>query len=75
MYAKFRQNWAHGGSAMDVAAWLLELGLAEHAESFATNGVDAAVLLELTNDDLKDLGVAKLADRKRLLKAIEGLSN
>ena len=59
---------------MDVGAWLNELGLAEYADAFAMNGVDSEVLRELSNDDLKDLGVARLADRKRLLKAIEGLS-
>lgn len=60
---------------MDISAWLKELGLAEHAEAFATNGIDSGILPELTNDDLKDLGVARLADRKRLLKAIEDLSS
>ncbi len=60
---------------MDVGAWLRELGLAEYAEAFATNGIDSAILPELTNDDLKDLGIARLADRKRLLKAIEELSS
>ena len=59
---------------MDVGAWLRELGLAECAEAFAENGIDAAMLPELNNDDLKDLGVTRLADRKRLLKAIEELS-
>src|SRR5688500_2161612 len=59
---------------MDVEAWLKQLGLAEYAGPFAANGVDSAILLELTNDDLKDLGVVKLADRKRLLKAIAELS-
>ena len=58
---------------MDVGAWLTELGLAEYAEAFAANGVDSAILPELSNDDLKDLGIAKLADRKRLLKAIADL--
>src|SRR5688572_6024700 len=70
----FRPLWCTGGSAMDVGAWLKELGLAEYADAFATNGVDSTILLELSNDDLKDLGVARLADRKRLLKAIESLS-
>jgi class 3 adenylate cyclase/tetratricopeptide (TPR) repeat protein len=60
---------------MDVGVWLKELGLAEHAEAFAANGVDFAILPELTNDDLKDIGVGRLADRKRLLKAIEELSS
>jgi len=59
---------------MDVAAWLKGLELEVYAEAFAENGVDAGLLRELTNDDLKDLGVARLADRKRLLKAIAGLS-
>ena len=59
---------------MDIGAWLRELGLAECAEAFAENGIDAAMLPELNNEDLKDLGVTRLADRKRLLKAIEGLS-
>ncbi len=58
---------------MDVGAWLRGLGLEEYTEAFAENGVDATLLPELTNDDLKDLGVARLADRKRLLKAIGGL--
>src|SRR5262249_42008180 len=53
--------------------WLNDLGMAQFAEAFASNGVDAEMLRELSNDDLKDLGVAKLADRKRLLKAIADL--
>jgi class 3 adenylate cyclase/tetratricopeptide (TPR) repeat protein len=56
-----------------VGDWLRELGLAEHADAFATNGVDFDLLPELTNEDLKDLGIARLADRKLLLKAIAEL--
>ncbi len=59
---------------MDVGAWLRELGLADYAGAFEENGVDAALLPELTNEDLKDLGIARLSDRKRLLKAIAKLS-
>ena len=59
---------------MDVAAWLKEHGLEEYAEAFAENGVDAGLLPELSNEDLKDLGIARLADRKRLLRAIAQLS-
>jgi class 3 adenylate cyclase/tetratricopeptide (TPR) repeat protein len=60
---------------MDVSAWLKKQGLETHAEAFAENGVDAGLLPELTNEDLKDLGVSRLADRKRLLRAIEKLSD
>jgi len=59
---------------MNVRSWLKEHGLEEHADAFAENGVDAALLPELSNDDLKDLGIHRLADRKRLLKAIEALA-
>ena len=59
---------------MDVAAWLHELGLEAYAAAFAENGVDAELLGDLDNEDLKDLGVAKLADRKRLLNAIADLA-
>ncbi len=58
---------------MDVGAWLKGLGLEEYVEAFAENGVDAALLRELSNEDLKDLGVARLADRKTILKAIEAM--
>ncbi len=59
---------------MDVGKWLQSLGFQEHAAAFEENGVDAALLRELTNEDLKDLGVTRLAERKRLLKAISDLS-
>jgi len=62
------------GPMIEVRAWLGELGLEQYADSFIANGVDTDLLPELTNDDLKDLGVARLADRKCLLKAIAALS-
>lgn len=58
---------------MNVREWLSTLDLQDHAPSFEENGVDIALLPELTNEDLKDLGVARLADRKRLLKEIARL--
>ena len=56
--------------ADNITQWLEDLGFAQHAAEFVENGVDLDLLSEITNDDLKDLGVARLADRKRLLKAI-----
>ena len=58
---------------MQVGDWLREIGLAEYADAFAENRVDAGILPELTNEDLKDLGVLRLGDRKRILKAIANL--
>ena len=57
---------------LDVARWLADHGLGQHAKTFGKQGVGADVLHELTDADLKELGL-KLGDRKRLLKAIAAL--
>jgi len=59
--------------ASDIQQWLAGLGLGAFAEAFVENGVDLSLLPELTNDDLKDMGVARVADRKRIFKAIEAI--
>ena len=58
---------------MDVANWLESLGLEQYSQAFADNAVDAALLPALTADDLKELGVAALGHRRRLLEAIAAL--
>ena len=58
---------------MDIAAWLRELGLERYAEAFRDNDVDFAVLLTLSADDLKELGVSSLGHRRKLLEAIAQL--
>ena len=58
---------------MDVGEWLRSLGLAQFEATFRENGIDAEVLPELTEADLEKLGML-LGHRKRLLKAIAGLS-
>jgi predicted ATPase/class 3 adenylate cyclase len=52
-----------------IANWLNELGLGQYAQSFAENGIDLGVLRDLTDQDLKDLGVL-LGHRRKLLRAI-----
>jgi class 3 adenylate cyclase/predicted ATPase len=54
--------------AGDIADWLEELGLSKYAELFAENEIGLDILPDLSDADLKDLGVP-LGDRKRLLKA------
>ena len=61
--------------ANDIAQWLEDLGFVQYTEAFVENGVDFDLLSEITNDDLKDLGVSRLADRKRLLKAIAAFAD
>lgn len=58
--------------AENLKSWLSGIGLGEHVERFAGNGVDWDVLLELTEADLRELGLS-LGDRKRLMKALAGL--
>jgi class 3 adenylate cyclase len=55
---------------VNVGGWLHSLGLGGHEAAFRANRVDAAVLPELTADDLREIGVAAVGDRRRLLAAI-----
>jgi class 3 adenylate cyclase len=55
---------------MDVGGWLRGLGLGQYEEKFRDNKIDADLLPRLTVDDLKDIGVAVVGDRRRLLDAI-----
>ncbi len=49
----------------DIRQWLEGQELGEYADAFAENRVDANVLPTLTNDDLKDIGVLAVGDRRR----------
>src|SRR5271163_2256142 len=59
---------------MDVGVWLHGLGLGEYEAAFRENKIDGDVLPNLTADDLKELGVAVVGDRRKLLSAIASLS-
>src|SRR5260221_13453116 len=58
---------------MDVGGWLRDLGLGRYEPVFIENAIDSDVLPELTEDDLKKLGIP-LGDRKRLIKAIKAIT-
>ena len=60
---------------MDIATWLHGLGLQQYERAFRENAIDATVLLELTAEDLKDLGVNLVGHRRKLLAAIATLRN
>jgi class 3 adenylate cyclase len=60
---------------MDVAEWLRGLGLEQYAPAFHQNDIDSEVLRRLTADDLRDLGVASVGHRRRLLDAIAALTD
>jgi len=58
---------------MNIGDWLGTLGLAEYETAFRDNRIDAEVLPKLTAEDLKELGVSALGDRRKLLDAIAAL--
>src|SRR5215831_9908171 len=58
---------------MDVGGWLRDLGLGRYEPTFIENAISSDVLPELTEGDLKKLGIP-LGDRKRLIKAIRAMA-
>src|SRR5207344_2171456 len=58
---------------MDVVVWLRSLGLGKYEAIFRENEIDETVLPGLTAEDLKELGVAALGHRRKLLDAIAAL--
>ena len=61
--------------AEDIRVWLEGLGLDEYSDAFIDNAIDRELLPHLTNEDLKELGITKLGDRKKLLLNLEQLSS
>jgi SAM domain (Sterile alpha motif) len=61
-------------AAFDVGVWLSALGLEQYEAAFRENAIDAAVLPTLTADDLRELGVAAIGHRRRLMNAIGELA-
>ena len=55
---------------MDIPGWLKNLGLEQYEAVFHDNDIEGSVLYSLTNEDLKDIGVASVGHRRRLLDAI-----
>jgi class 3 adenylate cyclase len=58
----------------DLARWLEKLGMSEYAQRFAENRIDLSVLPDLTDQDLKELGIV-LGYRRKIVRAIGELSN
>ena len=58
---------------MNVADWLRQIGLEQYVQLFAEQDISAEVLPHLTAEDIKDLGIAVVGRRRRLLVAIAAL--
>src|SRR5262249_11845473 len=61
-----------GSDMKGIAEWLASIGLSEYAQRFADNAIDLSVIRDLTEQDLKELGVL-LGHRRKLLRAIAEL--
>jgi class 3 adenylate cyclase len=57
---------------MDLGGWLRSLGLEQYEAAFRENAIDNTVLLDLTEDHLREIGIP-LGARLKLLKAIAAL--
>ena len=58
---------------MDITQWLQNLELEQYTEIFKNNDIDEQVLLHLTADNLKDIGITSLGHRMQILEAVSKL--
>jgi len=65
-----RSRFASAMADAAVAGWLEEMGLAALIESFEREGVDSEALAALNHAQLKELGVARLGDRAKLMSKV-----
>src|SRR6516225_3509044 len=57
-----------------IVDWLKQLGVSEYAERFVESDIDTSVLRDLTDQDLKELGVS-LGHQRKMLRAIAELAS
>jgi class 3 adenylate cyclase/tetratricopeptide (TPR) repeat protein len=58
--------------SVDVDRWLVQLGLPQYAEAFRAHAIDLDTLWRLSDADLREIGVAPLGHRKRMLADLGG---
>jgi mitogen-activated protein kinase kinase kinase len=68
-YRDFIRTWTDN----HVVRWLTNIKCGNHAELFKANDIRGDVLLELDQDTLKEVGVASIGDRLRILNAVKSL--
>jgi class 3 adenylate cyclase/predicted ATPase len=60
--------------ARDISEWLVDLGLGKYADTFAENEIDFDTLPHISDEDLKEIGIA-LGARRKLLVAVSELES
>ncbi|KAG6879977.1 hypothetical protein C0992_008570 [Termitomyces sp. T32_za158] len=68
-YIDFIRTW----NDSHVSRWLSEIKCASHAQTFKANDIRGDVLLELDQQTLKEMGVASIGDRLRIVNAVKAL--
>src|SRR5712671_6567147 len=68
-YPDFLRTW----SDPHVSAWLNNIKCGHHASTFRTSDIRGDVLLELDQVNLKEIGIASVGDRLRILNAVKAL--
>jgi class 3 adenylate cyclase/tetratricopeptide (TPR) repeat protein len=59
----------------DIEDWLTEIGLAHLIPLLTKHSIRLDILSDISDADLRDIGVQELGDRKRLVRAIAALSD
>ncbi|TRM56212.1 ste11-like protein [Schizophyllum amplum] len=68
-YADFIRTW----NDTHVARWLTDIKCGGHAATFKDNDIRGDVLLELDQATLKEMGIASIGDRLRIVNAVKTL--
>jgi len=64
--------------SFSLSRWLSDLGLAQYLETFKSNGFedhDIEMVSSLTQEDLKEMGITMLVNRKKILAAAAKLNS
>jgi class 3 adenylate cyclase len=59
----------------DVGAWLARIGLGQYTAAFAANDIDWDLLPDLDHEALREIGVASVGHRLRILRAAKVLAS
>mmetsp|Transcript_49539 Transcript_49539/g.115913 ORF Transcript_49539/g.115913 Transcript_49539/m.115913 type:complete len:1521 (-) Transcript_49539:155-4717(-) len=65
--------YIHTWTVEDVAKWLSGNGLLECADAFRENRISGDLLLDIDKDDLMEMDIKAIGDRKRVMNLIEQL--
>ncbi|EKM82649.1 hypothetical protein AGABI1DRAFT_68456 [Agaricus bisporus var. burnettii JB137-S8] len=68
-FADHLKTW----SDTQTAKWLADCKCSHHAETFKANDIRGDIILELDQATLKEMGIASIGDRLRMLNAVKHL--